>query len=106
MTWYLVKRRDNFTFTLPAAENLGYYSLKQHKPWFDEVCSKLLDQRKRLNCSDCIIHVKNGDNIKNVSHETIRNFREKRKDYLKGKISELEISSKKKNIRDFVQRHK
>jgi hypothetical protein len=26
---------------------LGYYELKKHKPWFDEGCSKLLDQRKQ-----------------------------------------------------------
>jgi hypothetical protein len=28
-------------------ESLGYYELKQHKPWFDEECSELLDQRKQ-----------------------------------------------------------
>jgi hypothetical protein len=28
-------------------ESLGYYELKKHKPWFDERCSKLLDQRKQ-----------------------------------------------------------
>jgi hypothetical protein len=27
-----------------AKESLGYYELKEHKPWFDEGCSKLLDQ--------------------------------------------------------------
>jgi predicted metallo-beta-lactamase superfamily hydrolase len=27
-------------------ESLGHYELKQHKPWFDEECSKLLDGRK------------------------------------------------------------
>jgi len=30
-----------------AMQNLGYYELKQHKPWFDDECSKLLDQRKQ-----------------------------------------------------------
>jgi hypothetical protein len=29
-----------------ATESLGYYELKKHKPWFDEGCSKLVDQRK------------------------------------------------------------
>jgi hypothetical protein len=29
-------------------ESLGYYELKKHKPWFDEGCSKLLDQRKQV----------------------------------------------------------
>jgi hypothetical protein len=28
-------------------ESLCYYELKKHKPWFDEGCSKLLDQRKQ-----------------------------------------------------------
>jgi hypothetical protein len=32
---------------ISAKENLGYYELRKHKPWFDEGCSKLLDQRKR-----------------------------------------------------------
>jgi hypothetical protein len=30
---------------ISAKESLGYYELKQHKSWFDEGCSKLLDQR-------------------------------------------------------------
>jgi hypothetical protein len=30
-----------------AKESLGYHELKKHKPWFDEGCSKLLDQRKQ-----------------------------------------------------------
>jgi hypothetical protein len=30
-----------------ATESLGYYELKQHKSWFDEECSKLLDQSKK-----------------------------------------------------------
>jgi hypothetical protein len=28
-------------------ESLGCYELKKHKPWFDEGCSKLLEQRKQ-----------------------------------------------------------
>jgi hypothetical protein len=28
-------------------ESLDYFELKKHKPWFDEGCSKLLDQRKQ-----------------------------------------------------------
>ena len=28
-------------------ESLGLYELKQHKPWFDEVWSLFLDQRKQ-----------------------------------------------------------
>jgi hypothetical protein len=32
---------------ISAKEGLGYYEPKQHKPWFDKGCSKLLDQRKQ-----------------------------------------------------------
>jgi hypothetical protein len=37
--------RENIKIS--AKESLGYYELKKHKPWFDEGCSKLLDQRKQ-----------------------------------------------------------
>jgi hypothetical protein len=37
--------RENIKIS--AKEGLGYYELKKHKPWFDEGCSKLLDQRKQ-----------------------------------------------------------
>jgi hypothetical protein len=37
--------RENIT--IPAKESLGYCELKKHKPWFDQACSKLVDQRKR-----------------------------------------------------------
>ena len=35
-----------------AKKILGLYELKQHKPWFDEECSRLLEQRKwaKLQC--------------------------------------------------------
>jgi hypothetical protein len=33
--------RENIKIS--ARESLGYYELK-HKPWFDEGCSKLVDQ--------------------------------------------------------------
>jgi hypothetical protein len=30
-----------------AKDNLGYQKLKRNKPWFDDECSKLIDQRKQ-----------------------------------------------------------
>jgi len=30
-----------------AKENLGYHRLKLNKPWFDDECSKLIDQPKQ-----------------------------------------------------------
>jgi hypothetical protein len=37
---------------ISAKDSLYYYELKKHKPWFEEGCSQLLDQRKqaKLQC--------------------------------------------------------
>jgi hypothetical protein len=43
---------------ISAKENLSYYELKKHKPWVDEGCSKLLNQRKKQNCSGYRIQMK------------------------------------------------
>jgi hypothetical protein len=40
----------------------------------------------------------NGDNLQNLRSETSRTFRNKKREYLKGKINELETNNK--NIRD------
>jgi hypothetical protein len=78
---------------MSAKESLGYYELKKHKPWFDEGCSKLLDQKKQVklqwlqNPNEI-----NGDNLNN-----------KRREYLKGKIHELAMNSKNKTIKDLYR---
>jgi hypothetical protein len=41
--WEMI--RENVKIS--AKESLGYYELRKHKPWFDEGCTKLLDQRKQ-----------------------------------------------------------
>jgi hypothetical protein len=59
-----------------ATESLGYYELKQHKPWFDEECSKFLDQRKQAKL--LWLHnpsQRNGDNLNNVKCDTNGTFR-------------------------------
>jgi hypothetical protein len=32
---------------ISVKNSLGYYELKEHKQWFNEVCSKLLGPRKQ-----------------------------------------------------------
>jgi hypothetical protein len=41
--WETVRENINIS----ARESIGYYQLKKYKPWFDEGCSKLLDQWKQ-----------------------------------------------------------
>jgi hypothetical protein len=54
----------------------GYYELEKHKPWFEEGCSELLDQRKqaKLQWLQDASEI-NGDNLNSVRHEASRNFR-------------------------------
>jgi hypothetical protein len=84
-----------------AKDNLGYHNLKHNKPWFDDECSKLIDQRKQAklqwlqNPSQI-----NGDNLQYLRRETSRTFRNKKREYMKGKINELETNNRNKNIRD------
>jgi hypothetical protein len=87
-----------------AKDNLGYQKLKHNKPWFDDVCSKLIDQCKQaklqwLQNPNQI----NGDNLQNLRCETSRTFRYKKREYLEGKINELETNNKNKNIRDLYR---
>jgi uncharacterized protein YaaR (DUF327 family) len=98
--WEMI--RENIKIS--AKESLGYFELKKHKPWFDEGCSELLDQRKqaKLQWLQEPIEI-NGDNLSNVRHEASICFRNKKKEYLKDKINELATNSKNKNIRDLYR---
>jgi hypothetical protein len=44
----------------------------------------------------------NGDNLNNVRCETNRTFRNRKREYLKDKIKELETNCKNRSIRDFI----
>jgi hypothetical protein len=77
--------RENIKIS--AKETLGHYEMKKHKPWFDEECSKLLHLKQAnlqgLEDPSEII----GDNLSNVRREANRHFRNKKREYLKGKIN-------------------
>jgi hypothetical protein len=65
-----------------AKESIRVCELKSHKPWFDEECLKLVDQRKwaklqRLQDPSEV----NEDNLSNVRREAIRHFRNKKREY-------------------------
>jgi hypothetical protein len=96
-TWETI--RENIKISVK--ESLGYFELKKHKPWwFDEGCSKLLDQRKEAKLQ--WLHYPseiNGDNLNIVRLEGSRHFRNKKGEYLRNKINELATNSKNKNIR-------
>jgi hypothetical protein len=41
--WEII--RENIKIS--AKESVGYSELKKHKPWFNEICSKLSDKRSQ-----------------------------------------------------------
>jgi hypothetical protein len=94
--------RENIKIS--AKESSGYFELKKHKPWFDEGCSKLLDQRKqaKLQWLQDPSEI-NGDNLNNVKREASRHFRNKKREYMKDKINELATNRKNKDIRDLYR---
>jgi hypothetical protein len=94
--------RENITIS--AKETLGYYGPKQYKKWFVEGCSELSDQKKhaKLQWLQDPSEI-NEDNQNNVRRETSRHFRNKKREYMKGKINELETNSNNTNIRDLYR---
>jgi hypothetical protein len=67
------------TINISAKECLSYFKLKNHKPWFNEGCSKLVDERKQaklLWLQD--LSETNGDNLKIVRHKASRYSRNKK----------------------------
>jgi hypothetical protein len=62
-----------------AKGSLGRYELQQHRPWFDDECSKLIDRRKqaKLQWLQNPSQV-NGDNMDNVRRGASRTLRTKK----------------------------
>jgi len=90
-TWENIKKNIQTS----AKESLGLHELKQNKPWFDEECLGFLDQRKRAKMQWMQDPSQsNVDILNNVKREVGRQFRDKRKAYLRAKIEELKINSK------------
>jgi hypothetical protein len=96
--WKIV--RENVKIS--ARESVGYFELKKYKPWLDEGCSKLVDQRKQTklqwlqNPSEI-----NVNNLNNIRCEASRYFRNKKREYLKDRINEL--ATKSKNMKDLYR---
>jgi hypothetical protein len=77
---------------------------KHNKPWFDDECSKLIDpwRQAKLQWLQNPSQI-SGDDVQNLKHETSRTFRNKKREYMKGRINELGTSNENKNIRDLCR---
>jgi len=87
-----------------AKGSLGLHELKQHKPWFAEECLGFLDQRNQAKIQWVQDPSQsNVDNLNNVRREDSRHFRNKKKEYLKANIEELETNITIKIIKDLYR---
>jgi hypothetical protein len=78
--------------------------LKQQKPWFDEEWLRIFDQRKQAIMQ--WLQDPNHSNVGNLNYvrrEAIRHFRNKKKEYLKLKLTNLKLRVKLKNVRDLYR---
>jgi hypothetical protein len=99
--WETVRENINFS----ARESLGN-AFKKHKPRCDEGCSKLVDQRKqaKLQWFQDPSQI-NGDNLNNIRREASSHFRNKKREYLKDKIKDLETNSKKRTLETSIEEY-
>jgi hypothetical protein len=94
--------RENIKIS--AYESVGYCESKHRKPWFDEECSKLVDQRKQAKLQGLQDPSEaNEDNLSDVRREASRHFRNKKREYLKDENNDRVSNSKNKNIRDLYR---
>jgi hypothetical protein len=85
-------------------ESTGCCELKHHKPWFVEECSKLVDRTRQVKLQWLKDPSEmNEDNLSDVRLEDSRHFRNKKREYLKDKINELESNSKNNNTRNLYR---
>jgi hypothetical protein len=82
--------RENIKIS--AKDSIGHCEEKRHKPWLDKEYSKLVDRRKQAKLQWLQDpSVVNEDNLSNVRREASRHFRNKKREYLKDKINELDF---------------
>jgi hypothetical protein len=81
-----------------------YYEIEQHKPWFNNVYTKLLEQRKRAKfqwLQD--LSQTNANNLNCLRFEDNWYFRNKKGKCLEDKINVFATHTKSKNIRDIYR---
>jgi hypothetical protein len=89
---------------ISAKDSIRLGESKSYKPWFDEECLKLVDRRKQAKLQwlqdPSIV---NEDNLRNVRRDASSRFRNKKRKYLEGKITDIGLNSKNTNIRDLYK---
>ena len=87
-----------------AKEHVGEMKRQKNKPWFDDECLKLHEERKQArqrwlgNKNEA-----NTNNYSNAKRNATRGFRNKKREYITQKIREIEENGKTNNVRDLYK---
>jgi hypothetical protein len=88
-TWENIK----YNIQTSANESLVLHELKQYKPWFDEECLGILDQRKQAKIQWLQDPSQsNVGNLNNVRREASRHFRNKQRHIEKIELRNLKVT--------------
>ena len=97
-------RMEHFEICVSAAECIGYLKKRQNKKWFDEECADIVKKRKvaKMNW----LHEQNEVNLGqlgSIRRESTRVLKSKKREYLRGKINDLETNARNRNNRELYQ---
>ncbi|PSN41362.1 hypothetical protein C0J52_19113 [Blattella germanica] len=83
------------TIKLSASESKGLLKKRQSRKWFDEECVDMVHKRKlaKMNWMREPNEI-NSEQLRSIRRETIRFLKNKKREYLKEKINDLEINAK------------
>ncbi|PSN35187.1 hypothetical protein C0J52_22574 [Blattella germanica] len=92
------------TIKLSASESIGILKKRQSRKWFDDECVDMVHKRKLAKMNWMREpNEQNSEQLCSIRRETTRFLKNKKREYLKEKINDLEINAKNRNIRELYQ---
>ncbi|PSN38555.1 hypothetical protein C0J52_14819 [Blattella germanica] len=92
------------TIKLSASESVGLLKKRQSRKWFDDECADMVNKRKLAKMNWMREpNEQNSEQLCSIRRETTRFLKNKKREYLKEKINDLEINAKNRNIRELYQ---
>ncbi|PSN48471.1 hypothetical protein C0J52_11717 [Blattella germanica] len=92
------------TIKLSASESVGLLNKRQSRKWFDDECADMINKRilAKMNWIR-EPNEQNSEQLCSIRRETTKFLKNKKREYLKEKINDLEINAKNRNIRELYQ---
>ncbi|PSN44834.1 hypothetical protein C0J52_16203 [Blattella germanica] len=87
-----------------ASESVGLLKKRQSRKWFEDECADMVNKRKLAKMNWMREpNEQNSEQLCSIRLETTIFLKNKKREYLKEKINDLEINAKNRNIRELYQ---